>query len=610
LTAPDLSSLLSQAVKNLNEDQIDAADVLLSEIEAAFGGVPQALMLTGVVRLKQGRCDEAEALLAGVLRQYPSQPTALFYFGKVQFEKGDRPAAIKTYRKAIAARPDYADAELALASCLRTMGILQEAKEIYGRILARTPNLPPAMAGLGGVLSDRQEFTEAERILTEGEKIPAEKDVASEIENNLGTVKMLQRRFAEALPHFERALFLKPALVEAQRNRATILEHLQQPKRAAQAYRNVLAQEPTDLKTHLLLNELFHRDGRDSEILKSYDEAGRRRPASPVLPSAKADQLLLLDRPAEAADCYRRALRLDPNHLPAQIGLGRTLGLLGEHSGAITAFEAAMRSHPRNPDLQTAFAACLLRQAEAARAQQLAENAVRAAPFNQAALAVLGLCYRARGDAREGLLNDYDRFVQIFDLEPPEGYEDISAFHDELRVHLASLHADATQFFSQTLRGGTRSSEGIFEFRQSLRDKLKGRIIDALARYIGRMPENTAHPFLGRRESGAFRFSGSWSSHMRGGGYHVNHIHNGWISSVYYVDVPDIVADPAGKQGWLKFGEPSADLGFQDSIQRMVQPKPGRLVLFPSYLWHGTVPFHSDDVRTTIAFDAVPHEAS
>jgi hypothetical protein len=29
-------------------------------------------------------------------------------------------------------------------------------------------------------------------------------------------------------------------------------------------------------------------------------------------------------------------------------------------------------------------------------------------------------------------------------------------------------------------------------------------------------------------------------------------------------------------------------------------------VLFPSYFWHGTVPFQSDQPRVTVAFDAVP----
>ena len=30
-----------------------------------------------------------------------------------------------------------------------------------------------------------------------------------------------------------------------------------------------------------------------------------------------------------------------------------------------------------------------------------------------------------------------------------------------------------------------------------------------------------------------------------------------------------------------------------------------RLVLFPSYMWHGTVPFAGDEPRLTVAFDLV-----
>ena len=46
-------------------------------------------------------------------------------------------------------------------------------------------------------------------------------------------------------------------------------------------------------------------------------------------------------------------------------------------------------------------------------------------------------------------------------------------------------------------------------------------------------------------------------------------------------------------------------LGLAIAPSRMVQPLPGRLVLFPSYLWHGTVPFEGGE-RLTIAFDVRP----
>jgi hypothetical protein len=59
-----------------------------------------------------------------------------------------------------------------------------------------------------------------------------------------------------------------------------------------------------------------------------------------------------------------------------------------------------------------------------------------------------------------------------------------------------------------------------------------------------------------------------------------------------------------GEAGWLKFGEPDIDLGLPQ--HHAVQPRPGRLVLFPSYFWHGTVPFEDTAPRLTVAFDVRP----
>ena len=66
----------------------------------------------------------------------------------------------------------------------------------------------------------------------------------------------------------------------------------------------------------------------------------------------------------------------------------------------------------------------------------------------------------------------------------------------------------------------------------------------------------------------------------------------------------DVYSDENG--GGLKFGEPDIDLGADGEARRKIQPSTGRLVLFPSYMWHGTVPFESDEPRMTVSFDVVP----
>ena len=109
------------------------------------------------------------------------------------------------------------------------------------------------------------------------------------------------------------------------------------------------------------------------------------------------------------------------------------------------------------------------------------------------------------------------------------------------------------------------------------------------------------------RRTRAFEYTGSWSSRLRDCGFHTNHVHpEGWISSCYYVALPPVVEDVQERQGWIKFGEPALEVSLKDPIRRAIQPKPGRLVLFPSYMWHGTIPFRDAHPRTTIAFDVVP----
>jgi hypothetical protein len=92
---------------------------------------------------------------------------------------------------------------------------------------------------------------------------------------------------------------------------------------------------------------------------------------------------------------------------------------------------------------------------------------------------------------------------------------------------------------------------------------------------------------------------------LQPGGFHVNHVHPaGWLSSAYYVELPDAAGD-AERAGWLAFGEPGMAVEGMGP-DHFVRPEPGMLVLFPSYLWHGTVPFNEGGRRLTAAFDVLP----
>jgi len=81
---------------------------------------------------------------------------------------------------------------------------------------------------------------------------------------------------------------------------------------------------------------------------------------------------------------------------------------------------------------------------------------------------------------------------------------------------------------------------------------------------------------------------------------------DGWISSAYYVCVPDDVEDESLKAGWIKFGEPPFKTEPPTPAQKWVRPTAGLVVLFPSFMWHGTEAIFDDSVRVTAPFDLLP----
>jgi uncharacterized protein (TIGR02466 family) len=228
------------------------------------------------------------------------------------------------------------------------------------------------------------------------------------------------------------------------------------------------------------------------------------------------------------------------------------------------------------------------------------------AALDQEWLALEASTLRATGDARYRALYDYQRFIKVSTLTPPSGFASIEQFNEALAQRLRHLHAATSAHpLDQSLRGGTQTPVGILDSKDPV---IQGFIaaldapIRAMMQAIGNDPN---HPFTARN-TGRYRFSGCWSVRLVQGGSHVNHMHpQGWISSAYYVTVPSDIQDQNTKAGWLSFGEPRFKAPNQGP-EAFVQPQPGTLALFPSYMWHGVRPFNSGAERMTIAFDVVP----
>jgi hypothetical protein len=157
------------------------------------------------------------------------------------------------------------------------------------------------------------------------------------------------------------------------------------------------------------------------------------------------------------------------------------------------------------------------------------------------------------------------------------------------------------------VRQGTQTEGNLFARTDPEIVRLREAMRRAVAGYAEHLPAPEAgHPLLARRPRKRVRFAGSWSVRLGDAGFHQYHHHpQGWISSAFYVAAPEALGPGEGQ---LLLGGAPLDLGLDLAPIQTVEPKPGRLVIFPSTMWHGTSPFAVGE-RMSVAFDITPELA-
>jgi tetratricopeptide (TPR) repeat protein len=593
---------VAAAAAALQKGDVAGADRVVQPYLGAAATDPGLLHMAGLVRMHQRRFGEAAALFAQARAADP-KVAKLAFAHATALQWLERPQeALAALKEAIHLEPDYAEAYFEAGNVLKRLGSLDEAEAMFRGWASAMPGNAQARLELGGIMLDQGRAGEAAAVFADGLEQPASDRVKGALHHNHALALSRQQRGEEALEHLAKAGTLNPDLPNGDAIRAEVLQQLKRYDEALAISRRLITQDPSNPEWHKFHNDILYRLDRRDEYLKSYDSAPRTAP----LLLSKAWFLSHEKRAEEALEAYREAASCAPGDRLAAAGVANSLTMLKRYDEAQAAFEVLLRQHSEDGELHGCAAEAALQGGDPAKAVALCERALAITPGDQIALSITGTAWRLMGDERDERLNGYDTLIQVFELEPPEGYSSMDDFNAELNAWLDSVHPRTREYLNQSLRGGTQTPDQIFGRGHELVEKIRARIDQAVTRYIAGLKEDGEHPFLSRRGRD-FRYSGSWSSRLRDCGFHINHIHpRGWISSCYYVAVPKAVENEKERQGWIKFGEPTFDVVLKEPIRRAIQPRPGRLVLFPSYMWHGTIPFHDAQARTTIAFDVVP----
>lgn len=222
------------------------------------------------------------------------------------------------------------------------------------------------------------------------------------------------------------------------------------------------------------------------------------------------------------------------------------------------------------------------------------DGAAHALYHKSLALAQLGRV--AEAEALMGL----DRFLRIAPLPAPSGFGGDEAFREAVRGEILanpSLHGDPAGHATRSgLRTGIYPADG-----DRASPALVEAIRSAIEAYVARLSGD--HPFA-RGVPARARLT-QWALIFKCEGHQVPHHHPGsWLTGVYYVSARRDAHEPQAEYpGKIRLGGFPECRGGPPWPVLEVEPIPGTLLLFPSYVPHETIAPGEGAERISVAFD-------
>lgn len=638
-TAADWKELAGRASGLMERGRLEEAERVLAGAMAEETAPAGVWSLAGLVALQRGESEAAVARLERAAERKPQSADNHYNLGVALLQAGRRDEARERFREALHRRPEHVPAATNLAEMLTRDGDWTDAIRVCRETLSRADGAGRLWLALAEALRRAGELDRADEALAEADRrLPGDPDVQNRlgilrktqgrldeavacyrralegapgrpgIQNNLGLALLAADAHRDALAVFDEALRLRPGWPEALVNRAAVLSRLGRPAEAEDTARQAVEAAPDNPAALAALAALLS-GGREPERLQEAERLARSALALDDTRAGAHDTLgivLMKSGHREAAiEAGRAAVSMAPD-MPAHAEhLADHLARLERLDEASRVLETALGHCPGNTVLERQLGIVRLRQGLAPEALELLEHRLSRQPQDQRAIAhkAVALERLGRVPAARRLLG-IDRFIRRVRLRDVEPFPDVPAFNRALVEDIREHPTLQWEPVGLAARGGALTGELLDAPTEAIR-VFERNLRRAIDDWIAELDPEPGHAFLGGIPR-AYHLN-TWATLVPEQGEISAHIHEeSWLSGAYYPHLPDAMGDD-NPAGWIEFGRPSAELPVvpEDSL-RLVRPEEGLLLLFPSYLFHRTLPFRGAGERVSVSFDVEP----
>ncbi|MCZ6561093.1 MAG: tetratricopeptide repeat protein [Gammaproteobacteria bacterium] len=484
---------------------------------------------------------------------------------------------------------------------------------------------------------DRGELAPAEAALDEAlSKTPGDEELLA----LRGSLRHLQRRFQAAVEDFEAALAkrpnepnwhnalgkslnnlqkeepaenafrrsieLEPGNAEAWHNLAFALRTQGKHHQAAEAFSKALEIEPGYVSAWHNLGVVYLAMDDPEQALGAFVEAQKLAPDRPRLGTHIGVALHNLGRYEDAIAAYRAISSIEQD-AEAQNNLAVSLQELGRDDEALTAYKKAAQLESSDEEIQIKIADLLIGMGKPGEANDIARQCLARVPGKSGALAVAVVAGQEPGcEIIDPGLLDFDRLIFATELAISSEQGSLAEFNQALVTHILEHPTLVYEPAGHATRFGSHTGDLLAGGKGPIAT-VEREITAGIGRYLATLDQDKAG-FLFAGKPDHWRLT-MWAVVMDAQGHQLPHIHPAaWLSGVYYVQVPEEIGDDdGGMAGWIEFGAPPDTMNCRGEPKlKIFHPVAGNYFIFPSYLYHRTIPFASKQQRISIAFDAIP----
>ncbi len=445
--------------------------------------------------------------------------------------------------------------------------------------------------------------------------------------NNLGIILINKKKFKESIILFKKIINKDPKYKSAYNNLGLIYKQIDNPEEAIKYFEKALVIDDNYFEAHNNLGLIYKKLKKNQKAIASYKKALKIKPNYYNALNNLGILLYEIGEFRDSVNYFKKALNINPNFTEVNCNIGLVYEKLGNLEEALNSYQKVKKDDKNFMNAQYNLANLLYKDKQYIKAREIFKNL----EFKNSKNYLLKIFFE---------LNEKENFFKLLDIETKKGKANAiigslitsskikygvkkkNLFCEKpldyvynknlsLDLNFKSIFIDTCENILNDKNFKNRSQSLLINSIQSAGNFFQNKHpkVDQIKNIINSEIENYYYKFKNQSDGiikswpKKFNLNG-WLVSMKNGGKIKPHIHDyGWLSGSIYINVPPKNLENSGDLV-VSLSDDDSNIN-NTKYSKIISVTTGSLCLFPSSLYHYTVPFSSDERRIVLAFDMI-----